>query len=758
MALRDGVLKPDDQFFDYGCGHGEDVEFLKGMGIRADGWDPVHRPAGAQAPADVVNLGYVLNVVEDAEERKATLKNAFDLARGVLVVSALVGYGSYTPVRATPYGDGHITSRGTFQKYYQQDELAEYVNGVTGAHPYVAGIGSFYVFRDPQREANYCRSLLEEPVLRPTSKTDRGHYQLHPEVLELIAEAVRRLGRLPLPDELPEASSAIAILAYSDDWVARLSNHLSPDELVSVRHARRNAVLLDLVSSYFSAEGKLRLTDMSAAMCADVRSMFGSISRAYREADELVSRVFRVERIGAVCATWKKGKPTPDGLYFHASLELSLPFELSLVVQAARKMACGSLSSTVNLVKIGLRHLSVSFGEYPTFDSEAHPGLYRSVRVDFESGQVTVRDYSESASPPILHRKELLVSREYPAFERFRRLSRAEDRLGLLGRRDIGTRSAWEKLLSAHGVSIRGHAVHHDGSVLPVDDSSESEHVDDLLGEDRTDEGERVLRTVKVALRGAKTSRELWTTDVVKTLSQVMLKLGRLPLESEVPLPAATLRRFNGSRDWQAVLGESFPLDQYEEVRRRLWSEWIVRLGTARFSGREQFRRLGVGEQADVRFLFGSYRQAGIEADEWLFRIGKAEEIEEAIRSYPNGRHHDEKGLYVHASLEGQLPILLRLLVNCGRYLAADVLPPRVDVVRVALDGRNVKFYCYEGFDREMPSRLLQTAKVDFRRRRVIGRNCVDDREPRFLSVKHDLVLDSYPAFPLFLSVSERSQ
>jgi DNA phosphorothioation-associated putative methyltransferase len=746
MALRDGVLTTGDEFFDFGCGHGEDVEFLKGMGFRAAGWDPVHRSSGAPCAADVVNLGYVVNVIEDPEERKSTLKRAYDLARGVLVVSALVGYGDYAPARATPYADGHVTTRGTFQKYFQQDELAEYVNAVTGGHPYVAGIGCFYVFKDPQREANYCRSLLEEPVLRVAPRAERGHYQLHSEVLGVIAQAVRRLGRLPLPDELPEASSAIAILAYSDDWVARLSGQLSPDELTAVRHARRGEVLLELVSSYFSESGKLRLADMNATMCADVRSMFGSISRAYREADELIGRLFRVERVAAACQAWKQGKATPDGLYFHSSLEQRLPFELALVVRAARVLA-GDVAESTNLVKIGTRQLSVSFGEYPSFDKEAHPGLRRSIRVDFESGQVSIRDYADSSSPPILHRKELLVGRDYGGYERFRRLSRAEERLGLLGRRDIGTRGSWAKLLAEHGVVIRGHAVHHEGDPLPQDDEQNLDAVEDLLGESDITEAEQVFKTVRLGVVGTKPPRERWTPEVVDALAKAMSILGRPPLESEVQLPAATVKRFGATRDWQAILGKALDLDRYEDVRRRIWSDWIVRLGTARFSGREQFRRMSLGEQADIRFLFGSYRQAFIEADQWLFRIGKADEIEEAIRSWPQGRHHEEKGLYLHASLEPRLPILLRLLVNCGRYLVADVLPPRVDVLRIALDGRNVKFYCYEGFDIASPSRLLQTAKVDFRRRRVIARNCAEDREPRRLAVKHDLVDISYPAY-----------
>ena len=38
-------------------------------GIEAWGWDPAHRPDGDLVPVEVVNLGYVVNVIEDIGER-----------------------------------------------------------------------------------------------------------------------------------------------------------------------------------------------------------------------------------------------------------------------------------------------------------------------------------------------------------------------------------------------------------------------------------------------------------------------------------------------------------------------------------------------------------------------------------------------------------------------------------------------------------------------------------------------------------------
>ncbi len=67
--LRFGFLDRSQSLFDYGCGRGDDLRLLAEMKVAATGSDPVFRPAGDRHPADIVNLGFVLNVIEDPGER-----------------------------------------------------------------------------------------------------------------------------------------------------------------------------------------------------------------------------------------------------------------------------------------------------------------------------------------------------------------------------------------------------------------------------------------------------------------------------------------------------------------------------------------------------------------------------------------------------------------------------------------------------------------------------------------------------------------
>jgi DNA phosphorothioation-associated putative methyltransferase len=120
--LEYGILRNGMSFFDHGCGQGSDVKGLQGLGYLAEGWDPVFRPNGPRRQVDIVNLGYVVNVIEDPAERIEVLVDSYRRAKRLLVVSALITETVDTG-RATQYGDGVLTQWNTFQEFYDQQEL-----------------------------------------------------------------------------------------------------------------------------------------------------------------------------------------------------------------------------------------------------------------------------------------------------------------------------------------------------------------------------------------------------------------------------------------------------------------------------------------------------------------------------------------------------------------------------------------------------------------------------------------------------------
>jgi hypothetical protein len=120
--LELGQLRRGESFFDYGCGHGGDVIAIQKLGHPSNGWDPVHPPDEPKQSADVVNLGFVLNVIEDPAERVEAVLDAWQHTRRALLVSTLIaGQEAYDDVLT--FGDGVITRRDTFQKFFEPAEI-----------------------------------------------------------------------------------------------------------------------------------------------------------------------------------------------------------------------------------------------------------------------------------------------------------------------------------------------------------------------------------------------------------------------------------------------------------------------------------------------------------------------------------------------------------------------------------------------------------------------------------------------------------
>ncbi|GHF98419.1 hypothetical protein GCM10017567_11410 [Amycolatopsis bullii] len=159
--LATALVTTHSTVFDYGCGRGTDLHHLAELSITANGWDPAHRSGSPHIPAQVVNLGFVLNVIEDPGERVATLRDAWNLAQELLIVSARVTWDA-DGLRGRPAGDGVLTNTGTFQKFFTQHELRDLIQTTLEAPTLPAAPGILYVFRNPSR----AQGLLAERMQR----------------------------------------------------------------------------------------------------------------------------------------------------------------------------------------------------------------------------------------------------------------------------------------------------------------------------------------------------------------------------------------------------------------------------------------------------------------------------------------------------------------------------------------------------------------------------------------------------------------
>ncbi|MBC1237574.1 hypothetical protein [Nostoc sp. 2RC] len=152
--LNHQLLSIDETHLDYGCGRGGDVERLITAGYRSVGYDPHYFPSSA-TPADVVTMGYVLNVIENPQQRRQALAHAWNLTKKRLIVS--------TNVRGCGIHEGEYTRLGTFTKFYNHIELKAYIESTLGFEAVKLGKDKFVIHRNGHQFTPLCyEKILEE--------------------------------------------------------------------------------------------------------------------------------------------------------------------------------------------------------------------------------------------------------------------------------------------------------------------------------------------------------------------------------------------------------------------------------------------------------------------------------------------------------------------------------------------------------------------------------------------------------------------
>jgi DNA phosphorothioation-associated putative methyltransferase len=198
-----------------------------------------------------------------------------------------------------PFRDGFVTSRGTFQKYFNQQELRELVAATTGELPLALAPGIVAVFRDKDLEQEVLlrrrsRALVAGSLPRPVPRErvvlarPALRQRLAPALDALRASALA-LGRLPETEEAP--GFAIDMLAKERVTWSRalemLRDDLSADEEFGrTAEARKQDLLVHLALS--QVPGAPKYKTLARSIQADIKAFFRSHAAAIEEGRRLL--------------------------------------------------------------------------------------------------------------------------------------------------------------------------------------------------------------------------------------------------------------------------------------------------------------------------------------------------------------------------------------------------------------------------------------------------------------------------------------
>ena len=417
MLQQRGYFDGDYGILDYGCGRGDDLTELQLNDINCTGWDPVHRPDEKLKKTDIVNLGFVINVIEDRTERDETLIKAAKLAKKMLVVSAMLG-NERIYEKFKPFKDGVITAHNTFQKYYTQGELKQYIES-TLEKPAVAISGGIYaVFYDEIEEQNFFlqrQKRLREwrkpsKTKKPVTKKDSATvFSKHPELLESFWLTCVDLGRLPLNAEF-ELSDQIRQICGSHQKAFNYCAHLFDEEAYQqARLERKEDLSVYFALSFFSK--RPNYSRMPKSLQLDVKEHFSSITNAREIGEELLFSLSDENVIFQACEEAHKRLPASqlnddhDFIFNRTSLN-DCPPVLRAYIGCATQLY-GDLDD-VSLIKAHILSSKVTLLVYDDFSKDV-PLLTERIKIKLREQDVDYFDYVGEYQPQPLLNKSIFI-------------------------------------------------------------------------------------------------------------------------------------------------------------------------------------------------------------------------------------------------------------------------------------------------------------------------------------------------------------
>jgi DNA phosphorothioation-associated putative methyltransferase len=204
------------------------------------------------------------------------------------------------------FADGYVTSRGTFQKLFEQHELKTWIDQALETAVVPAGPGVFYAFHDPGERAAFVASRYRREIVVPRLTRSIDRFEIYKALLQPLMDFFAARGRLPDLDELPETAAVITALGSLKRAFRVIQSATGAEAWAEIAAKRAQDLLIYLALARF--DRRPTLTHLPLPLQRDIKALFPSYAQACKQADDLLFSVGRTGEVNAACSSSLIGK------------------------------------------------------------------------------------------------------------------------------------------------------------------------------------------------------------------------------------------------------------------------------------------------------------------------------------------------------------------------------------------------------------------------------------------------------------------
>jgi DNA phosphorothioation-associated putative methyltransferase len=355
----------------------------------------------------------------------------------LLVSTLIAGQEAYDDIQA--FGDGVITSRDTFQKFFEPSEIQALLEDTLHTEAVPVGLGIYLVFRDTaelhdflaQRSRRFIdwESLSRKLGLLRALKSKRDPYDTHRELLDAYWESVLELGRMPRDEEFDRLAEVRQACGSLPRALQLFIDRFGEPTFAAARLRRKEDLLVFVAAAQLRR--KIPFNHLSLRLQRDLRSFFGSYANAEEKARELMFAAGDADELEIAVAQLDFGflDPREGHFTFHRNLLDELPIILRVYVECAARLYGNPHEA--DLIKIHLHSRKLTFHYYRDFDIAPLPELLTRIKIDLKRLFVTVIDHTTGSDHQLLFFKERFLPKDDPNLPNMRRFSAKLRKLGL---------------------------------------------------------------------------------------------------------------------------------------------------------------------------------------------------------------------------------------------------------------------------------------------------------------------------------------